>query len=177
MEHWAKMVWRYKVNRNQINYIREWLNKTVNESNHLANTPSCKSNHIYTGDKTSIRNLNKNNMSWNKGVTSNKKRHLLQVIRLRKISNDGDSTKKWDVLLMCVCVYLLSPRMLFLTKQNNNCNARVPVSDGLLRKYFCIKDLCLHFKDNHRKNPLSWQLCKRVSIKLGKATRSKRQLL
>ena len=51
---------------------------------------------------------------------------------------------------VCVCVYFLLPWRFLLTEQNYN--ARVQVRDGMQRKYFCIKDLCLHFKDNHRKN-------------------------
>ena len=38
------------------------------------------------------------------------------------------------------------------TEQNNKCNARVQVSDCMLWKYFCIKDLRLRVKDIHRKN-------------------------
>ena len=47
---------------------------------------------------------------------------------------------------------LLSPQRLLLTEQNKNCNATVQISDGMLRKHFCIKDLCLYFKNNRRKN-------------------------
>ena len=58
----------------------------------------------------------------------------------------------------CVCVYFLSPTELvelvelLLTEQNNKCDARVQVRDGMVWNFFCIKDLCLRVKDNHRKN-------------------------
>ena len=48
---------------------------------------------------------------------------------------------------LCVCIYVC-----FLTEQNNKCNVRVQVNDGMLWKYFCINYLCLRIKDNHRKN-------------------------
>ena len=35
---------------------------------------------------------------------------------------------------VCVCVHFLSPLRLLLTEQNNKCNARVQVSDVMLRK-------------------------------------------
>ena len=39
-----------------------------------------------------------------------------------------------------------------MTEQNKKCNARIHATDGMLRKYSCIKDLCLRLKDIHRKN-------------------------
>ena len=44
---------------------------------------------------------------------------------------------------VCVCVSLRR-KGLFLTEQNNKYSARVLIGDGMLLKYFCIKDLCLH---------------------------------
>ena len=56
-------------------------------------------------------------------------------------------------LSMCACVCLFpSTISFFLTEQSNKCNVRVQVTDGMLRKYFWIKDFCVHIKDYHRKN-------------------------
>ena len=52
----------------------------------------------------------------------------------------------------------------------------IQVSDIVLRKLFCVKNLSLHVIDNHSRGLLASN-CARVSIKLGKAARSKRQLL
>ena len=73
---------------------------------------------------------------------------------------------------MFVCVYFISPYRFPLAEQNNKCKTRCQVSDGMLRRYFCIKSL----RQRHSKRePSSWKLCKRMSIKKDKATRSKRQ--
>ena len=79
---------------------------------------------------------------------------------------------------VCVClfVYIHWLERLLLTEQNNKCKARVEVSDDILSKDFCIKDLCLFIKDNHRRS-LQDGNCKRISIKLDDAMKSKRQLL
>ena len=34
-----------------------------------------------------------------------------------------------------------------MTKQNNKCNARVLINDGMLLKYFCVKDLSLRLQE------------------------------
>ena len=39
-----------------------------------------------------------------------------------------------------------------MTEQNNKCNARDHVSDVILRKYFCVKNLYSHVIDNHNKD-------------------------
>ena len=58
---------------------------------------------------------------------------------------------------VCVCVYLyyvyfISSERLLLTAQNNKYNVRVQDSDGMLSKYFCLKDLYLCITDIHKKN-------------------------
>ena len=59
-----------------------------------------------------------------------------------------------------------------LAEQNNKCKTRGQVSDGMLKKFFCIKSL----RQRHSyREPSNWKLCKRMSIKTDKATRSKRQ--
>ena len=52
----------------------------------------------------------------------------------------------------------------------------IQVSNVVLRKLLHVKNLRLHVIDNHSRDFLASN-CARVSIKLGKATRSKRQLL
>ena len=43
-------------------------------------------------------------------------------------------------ICVCVCVFIyFNCKRIFLTEQNNNCDARVQVNDGMLRKYFCMK--------------------------------------
>ena len=61
-------------------------------------------------------------------------------------------------------------------KQNNKCNTRDQASDVVLRKLICVKKLRHQVIDNHNRD-LQASYCARVSIKLGRATRSKRQLL
>ena len=78
---------------------------------------------------------------------------------------------------VCVCVYVCLFPFTLTIEQNNKCNARVQVSDSVLRKYFCIKNLYLRVKENHRKNLHDSNFAKRVSIKSGKTTIGKRQLL
>ena len=71
---------------------------------------------------------------------------------------------------------ILSPVRLLLTEQNSKCNARDQTSSVVLRKWFCVKYLCHYIIDNHSRDlPASY--CARVSIKTGRATRSKRQFL
>ena len=61
-------------------------------------------------------------------------------------------------------------------RQNNKCNAKDQASNVVLRKLFCVKYLRRHVIDNHSRD-LQASNCARVSIKPGRATRSKRQLL
>ena len=67
---------------------------------------------------------------------------------------------------VCVCVRararvsFLSPYMLLVTEQNNKCNARDQVNDGMLRKNFCVKNLCHHVMDNHSRD-LQASSCKK----------------
>ena len=82
----------------------------------------------------------------------------------------------------CVCVYvcvhsvcLLSPYRHFLTEKNK-CKARDQASDVAPRKCFFVKNLFRHVIDNHNRE-LYASNCGRVSIKPGRTTRSKRQLL
>ena len=64
------------------------------------------------------------------------------------------------VFCVFACVYVCVPACLFsftvkvslLTEENNKCNARDQVSDGMLRKYFCVKYLRRHVIDNHSRN-------------------------
>ena len=77
---------------------------------------------------------------------------------------------------VCVCVCFLPPEILLLTEQNKICNARDQASDVVLRKWFCVKCLRCLVIDNHSRD-LQASNCGRVSIKPGRATRSKRQLL
>ena len=49
---------------------------------------------------------------------------------------------------------------MLLTEQNNKCNARVQVSYGMPRNYFCVKEPCLYVRDNHRKNLQDWSCSK-----------------
>ena len=75
---------------------------------------------------------------------------------------------------VCVCVCLFpstvkaSPER---TKQYE-CNARVQVSDDMLRNLFCVKFLRRHIINNHS-GDLGASNCSREP---GRATRSKRQL-
>ena len=57
---------------------------------------------------------------------------------------DLKKVEKSQELLVCVC---LSPQRFLLTEQIIKYNARVQVSDSMLRKYFWIR-----VKDNHKKN-------------------------
>ena len=76
-----------------------------------------------------------------------------------------------------MCVFISFHRKDFSwLKQNNKCDARDQVSDVVLRKLLCVKYLHHHVIDNHSRD-LQVSNCARVSIKLGRATRSKRQLL
>ena len=57
---------------------------------------------------------------------------------------------------VCVCVFISFHRNCFWLNKNK-CNAWVQVSDGMLRKYLCIKYLlikyfCRHVIGNHRRN-------------------------
>ena len=56
---------------------------------------------------------------------------------------------------VCVCVCLF-PFMVKAspdwTKTSDKCNARDQVSDGMLRKYFCVKNLYCHAIGNHSRD-------------------------
>ena len=77
---------------------------------------------------------------------------------------------------MCVCMYFRPPKSFPWLNRAMDVLQDIQASDVVLRKRFRVKNLRLHVIDNH-----SWDLlannCTRVSIKLGKAARSKRQLL
>ena len=76
-----------------------------------------------------------------------------------------------------MCVFISFHRKDFSwLKQNNKCDARDQVSDVVLRKLLCVKYLRLHVIDNHSRD-LHASICAGVSIKLDRATRSKKQLL
>ena len=77
----------------------------------------------------------------------------------------------------CVCVYVSFHRRGFSwLKQNNRCIARDQVSDVMLGKLLCFKNICCHVIDSYSRD-LQTSNCARVSIKPGKAMISKRQLL
>ena len=80
---------------------------------------------------------------------------------------------------VCVCVRVcvfISLHGKVLTEQNNKCNTRDQASDAVLRKWFCVRYLRHHVIYNHSRDHQASN-CARMSIKLGSATRSKRQLL
>ena len=53
----------------------------------------------------------------------------------------------------CVCVFIFFHRKdFFWLNKTMNVMPEVQVSDGMLRKNFCVKYLCRHVKDNHSKN-------------------------
>ena len=81
-------------------------------------------------------------------------------------------------MIMCVyvCVYFLPLRGFSLLTQNNKCNAIDQASDDVLRKLLCVKNPCRYVIDNQSRD-LQASSSARVSIKPGRATRSKRQLL
>ena len=76
---------------------------------------------------------------------------------------------------VCVSVFISFNRKGF-SWLNKTINARDQACDVVLRKYFCVKNVCRRVIDNH-----SWDLqpskCESVSIKPGRPMRSKRQLL
>ena len=76
---------------------------------------------------------------------------------------------------MCVCISFQRKGFSWLT-QNNKCNARDQASDIVLRKLFCVKYLRRHVLNNDSRD-LQASNCARVSIKPGRAKRSKKQLL
>ena len=78
---------------------------------------------------------------------------------------------------LCVCVFISFHRKgLSWLKQNNISNARDQASDVVLRKLFSVKYFHRQIIDNLSRD-LQASNCARVSIKPGRATRSKRQLL
>ena len=85
----------------------------------------------------------------------------------------------WVCVWGCVCLgvgVFPPPRRLLLNEQNSTCNARGQASDVVLRKWLCVKYLRRHIINNHSRD-LQANNCARGSIKLGRATRNKRQLL
>ena len=53
----------------------------------------------------------------------------------------------------CVCVFIFFHRKdFFWLNKTMNVMPEVQVSDGMLRKNFCVKYLCRHVKYNHSKN-------------------------
>ena len=52
---------------------------------------------------------------------------------------------------VCMCLFPFTVKT-FLTEQNNKCNARVQVSDGMLTKSFCVKYLYRHVIENHNRD-------------------------
>ena len=76
---------------------------------------------------------------------------------------------------VCVCVFNSFCRK-DLAKQRLEWSARIQVSDGVMMRYFCIKDLHLRVIDIHKKN-FELATVKDYQQKLGETTRSKRQLL
>ena len=54
---------------------------------------------------------------------------------------------------VCVCVCLF-----WFFRTEIKCNASVQVSDRILWKLFCMKDLYLRVKEIHKKKSSSWQL-------------------
>ena len=75
-----------------------------------------------------------------------------------------------------MCVFISFHRKGFSWLKQNKCNARDQTSDVVLRKLLCVIYLHHHVIDNHSRD-LQASNCTRVSIKPGRATRSKRQLL
>ena len=55
-------------------------------------------------------------------------------------------------VFVCVCVNFLSPQRLLLTEQHNKYHARDQVSDGMVKKYFCFKNLCRYVIDNYNRD-------------------------
>ena len=72
--------------------------------------------------------------------------------------------------------YISSQKLLVTGGQNNKCSARDQASNTVLRKLLCVKYLRRHVIDNHSRD-FQTSNCATVSVKLGRATRSKRQLL
>ena len=78
---------------------------------------------------------------------------------------------------VCVCISFHRKGFSSLKQNNNNkCNARDQASDVVLRKLLSVKHLRRHVIDNHGMD-LQPSNCAVVSIKPGRATGSKRQLL
>ena len=85
--------------------------------------------------------------------------------------------KRKAYMCVCVCVCVSFHRKGFSwLKQKNKYNARDQVSDVVLRKLHCVKCLCRHVINNHSRD-LQASNYARMSIKLGRAMRSKRHLL
>ena len=87
--------------------------------------------------------------------------------------------KKYQTFAESVCVRVFISfhrRGFYWLKRNSKCNARYQASDVVLRKLLSVKYLH-HYVIESLSRDLHASNCARVSIKLGGATRSKRQLL
>ena len=81
------------------------------------------------------------------------------------------------LLVVCVCVFISVHRKgFFWLNRTMDVLPDIQASDVMLRKLLCVKNLRLHVIDNHSRDLLASN-CARVSIKPGRAARSKRQLL
>ena len=67
----------------------------------------------------------------------------------------------WVWVWVCVCVCVCACVCLFISfhrkdfswmNKTINVVSQVQASDGMLRKYFCVKYLCRHVIDNHSRN-------------------------
>ena len=80
-----------------------------------------------------------------------------------------------DYTDVCVCISFHRNSFSRL-EQNNKCNARDHTSNYVLRKLLCVKYLRRNVINNQSRD-LQASNCERGSIKPGRSTRSKRQLL
>ena len=91
-------------------------------------------------------------------------RHKLNVTYVTKL--DG---------IMCVCVCISFHRKGFSWLKQNKCNVRDQASDVVPRKLLSVKYLCRHVIGNHSRY-FKASNSARVSVKPGRAMRSKRTL-
>ena len=109
---------------------------------------------------------------------------VLVILTFTFFSKDDFSSKWYEqqkpfvlpaFVSVCVCISFHRKGFSWLT-QNNKCNAKDQTSNVVLRKLFCVKYLRRHVIDYHSRD-LQASNCARVSIKPGRDTRSKRELL